>query len=68
MDCEDEFYLRMIYCQIYRFEEAAMTHDPLWDQVDKSPTISLNDLNGSSTYNCKRVMGHYGTKKGNLLN
>lgn len=31
--------------------------------LDKPPTISINALSGSTTFNCMRVIGQYGKKK-----
>lgn len=34
---------------------------------DNAPVISVNALNGSTTYNCMRVVGQYGKKKLHIL-
>ncbi|CAM8908644.1 unnamed protein product [Rhodiola kirilowii] len=37
--------------------------EPMGQNMDKSSTISVNALNGSTTFNCMRVVGQYGKRK-----
>ncbi|KAL8138945.1 hypothetical protein V2J09_004946 [Rumex salicifolius] len=43
--------------------EPAVTEEPETDTVAAPPTISVNALNGSATFNCMRVVGQYAKRK-----
>lgn len=67
MDGEEEDFFESEPAADFRLEEIAGYQRTMEEPVDKSPTISLNALNGSTTFNCMRMVGQYGKKKLHIL-
>ncbi|CAA7035404.1 unnamed protein product [Microthlaspi erraticum] len=59
--------LFMIDCEDYSDDEEELTEVVVEESapsaMGKAPTISLNALNSSTSFNCMRVTGQYGNKK-----
>lgn len=67
MDCEEEEPPGAEPVTDSLLEVDVGDHRVVDEQVDKSPTISLNALNGSTTFNCMRMVGQVGKKELHIL-
>lgn len=48
-------------------ETRARTVTEKTDQADETPVLSINAINGSTSYNCMRLVGHFGQHKLHIL-